>query len=63
MIGSGAGVRHFPPFDQKYENLFGIRDVADGTRVKTALFDEKNKHSEIVGAGFIGLEVAEACRR
>lgn len=63
VIGSGAGVRHFPPFDKKYENLFEIRDVADGTRVKTALFNEENKHVVIVGAGFIGLEVAEACRR
>lgn len=50
------------------QNLFSqiaalIPSGADGTRVKTALFDEKNKHAEIVGAGFIGLEVAEACRR
>ena len=63
VIGSGAAVRHFPPFDQVYENLFEIRDVADGTRVKTALFDENNRHVVIVGAGFIGLEVSEACRR
>lgn len=63
VIGSGAAVRHFPPFDQPYENLFEIRDVADGTRVKTALTDEKNRHVVIAGAGFIGLEVSEACRR
>ena len=63
VVGSGAAVRHFPPFDKEYENLFEIRDVADGTRVKTALFDEKNRHVVIMGAGFIGLEVSEACRR
>lgn len=63
VIGSGASVRHFPPFDQAYENLFEIRDVADGTRVKTALKEEKNRHVVIVGAGFIGLEVSESCRR
>lgn len=63
VIGSGAEVRHFPPFDKQYDNLFEVRDVADGTRVKNALFDENNKHVVIVGAGFIGLEVAEACRR
>lgn len=62
VIGSGAAVRHFPPFDQTYENLYEIRDVADGTRVKEALFDEKRKHVVIVGAGFIGLEVSEACK-
>ena len=63
VVGSGAGVRHFPPFDQEYENLYVIRNVSDGTRVKTALLEEKTKHVVIVGAGFIGLEVSEACRR
>ena len=62
VIGSGAGVRHFPPFDRSYSNLFEIRDVADGTRVKQALFDENQRHVVIVGAGFIGLELSEACR-
>lgn len=62
VIGSGASVRHFPPFDRKYPNLFEIRDVADGTRVKEALSDEANRHVVIVGAGFIGLELSEACR-
>ena len=62
VIGSGASVRHFPPFDREYSNLFEIRDVADGTRVKKALFDESQKNVVIVGAGFIGLEVSEACK-
>lgn len=62
IIGSGAGVRHFPPFDKSYDNLFEIRDVADGTRVKQALLDENQRHVVIVGAGFIGLELAEACK-
>lgn len=62
IIGSGAGVRHFPPFDKEYENLYEIRNVSDGTRVKNALLDEKPQHVVIVGAGFIGLEVSEACR-
>lgn len=62
IIGSGAGVRHFPPFDKEYENLYEIRNVADGTGVKNALLDESQKHVVIVGAGFIGLEVSEACR-
>lgn len=63
VIGSGAGVRHFPPFDKEYENLYEIRNVADGTRVKNGLLKEDTRHVVIVGAGFIGLEVSEACRR
>lgn len=62
VIGSGASVRHFPPFNESYENLFEVRDVADGTRVKNALLDSSVKHVVIVGAGFIGLEVSEACK-
>ena len=63
VIGSGAAVRHFPPFDKAYDNLFEVRDVSDGTRIKEGLFDETTEHVVIVGAGFIGLEVSEACRR
>jgi NADPH-dependent 2,4-dienoyl-CoA reductase/sulfur reductase-like enzyme len=62
VIGSGAGVRHFPPFDQSYENLYEVRDVVDGTKIKKALMDESVKSVVIVGAGFIGLEVSEACK-
>ncbi len=63
VIGSGAGVRHFPPFDKSYDNLFEIRDVADGTRIKQALQDEGQKNVVITGAGFIGLEVSESCKK
>ena len=63
VIGSGAGVRHFPPFDVPRDNLFEIRAVADGTKVKESLLDQSVKHVVIVGGGFIGLEVAEACKR
>ncbi len=63
VIGSGAGVRHFPPFDKSYDNLFEIRDVADGTRIKQALQDEGQKNVVITGAGFIGLEVSDSCKK
>ncbi len=63
VVGSGAAVRHFPPFDQSYDNLFEVRDLTDGARIRNALMDEDRKHVVIVGAGFIGLEVSEACRK
>lgn len=60
IIGSGAGVRTFPPFNEKYDNLYKIRDVQDGVIVKTAI--KTAKSILVVGAGFIGLEIVEACR-
>lgn len=60
IIGSGAGVRTFPPFNEKYDNLYKIRDVQDGVIVKTAI--KTAKSVLVVGAGFIGLEIVEACK-
>lgn len=60
IIGSGAGVRVFPPFNDKYDNLYKIRDVQDGIIVKTAI--KTAKSVLVVGAGFIGLEIVEACK-
>lgn len=63
VIGSGAGVNHFAPFDKPYTNLYEIRNVADGTQVKERLQTEEVKDVVVVGAGFIGLEIVEACRK
>lgn len=63
VIGSGAGVNRFVPFDNPYSNLYEIRNVADGTHVKEQLQKEDVKDIVVVGAGFIGLELVEACRK
>lgn len=63
VIGSGASTRHFPPFQTEYKNLFEVRDLTDGTRIRGVLMDETKKKVIIVGAGFIGLEVAESCKK
>lgn len=63
VIGSGAGVNRFVPFDKPYSNLYEIRNVADGTHVKEQLQKEDVKDIVVVGAGFIGLELVEACRK
>lgn len=62
IIGSGARVKKFPPFDQEKANLYQIRDVDDGTNVKNELHKEEIKNIVVVGAGFIGLEIVDACR-
>ncbi|MDA3730742.1 CoA-disulfide reductase [Niameybacter massiliensis] len=63
VIGSGAGVNRFVPFDNPYSNLYEIRNVADGIHVKEQLQKEDVKDIVVVGAGFIGLELVEACRK
>lgn len=63
VIGSGAGVNRFAPFNYPYNNLHEIRNVADGTLVKERLQDATVNHVVVVGAGFIGLEMIEACKK
>lgn len=63
IIGSGAGVNRFAPFNHFYKNLYEIRNVADGTKVKEKLQEEVVRDVIVVGAGFIGLEIVEACKK
>lgn len=57
IIGSGASV------NRSYKNLYEIRNVADGTNVKEKLQEEVVRDIIVVGAGFIGLEIVEACKK
>lgn len=61
IVGSGARVRHLPPLDTPHDNLHSIRNVSDGVQLRTALENPNNKNVVIIGAGFIGLEIVEAC--
>lgn len=63
IVGSGAGVNRFAPFNRFYKNLYEIRNVADGTKVKEKLQEEVVRDVIVVGAGFIGLEIVEACKK
>lgn len=63
VIGSGASVRHFPPFDRTYSNLYEVRNTEDGRKIKDELYKEEIKSVLITGGGFIGLEVAESCKK
>lgn len=63
IIGSGASVNRFAPFNRSYKNLYEIRNVADGTNVKEKLQEEVVRDIIVVGAGFIGLEIVEACKK
>lgn len=63
IIGSGARVRHIPPFDIPRDNLYSIRNVSDGVRLRAGLENPAHKNVVVIGAGFIGLEIVEACAK
>ena len=63
IIGSGADVKKFPPFDRELDGLCQVRDVDDGNAVKSRLQTGGVTDVVIVGAGFIGLEMVEACKK
>lgn len=63
IVGSGARVRKFPPLDVPRANLHVVRTVNDGVLLRKRLEDASVRNVVVVGAGFIGLEIAEACAR
>lgn len=63
VVASGARVRRIPPLDQDRDNLFEVRDVEDAVAIRSTMEQESAKNVIVIGAGFIGLEMAEACVR
>jgi NADPH-dependent 2,4-dienoyl-CoA reductase/sulfur reductase-like enzyme len=41
-------------------NVFALRSIDDGRRIKSALQERGLRHAVIIGAGYIGVEMAEA---
>ncbi|MCD8138664.1 MAG: FAD-dependent oxidoreductase [Planctomycetaceae bacterium] len=63
IVASGARVRRIPPFTQNAENLFEVRTVDDAVSIRQSAQREEIRRVVVVGAGFIGLEMAEALVR
>lgn len=63
IVASGASVRKIPPFDVCRENLHQVRTVADGVRLRGQLESAAVRKVVVVGAGFIGLEIVDACAK
>ncbi|ADQ15533.1 FAD-dependent oxidoreductase [Halanaerobium hydrogeniformans] len=60
IIATGASPIK-PPFEGfEKENIFVLRSVKDGDRIKAAANRDTTKKAVIIGAGLIGLEMAEA---
>lgn len=63
IVATGAMPRRIPPMDKAWDNLYVVRDVEDAVAIRQRLDDPSVKHAVVVGAGFIGLEMAEACAK
>lgn len=62
MIATG-GVPISPPVPGiDLPNIFHVRTLADGIKVKQYIADHAPKKATILGGGYIGMKMAEACR-
>jgi NADPH-dependent 2,4-dienoyl-CoA reductase/sulfur reductase-like enzyme/rhodanese-related sulfurtransferase len=59
--GAGAIVPDFPGLPAK--NVFIVKTVPDSDAIKNWITDQHPRRAVVVGAGFIGLETAEALKR
>ncbi len=65
VITSGASPV-IPPIiglEKKYNNVFSVKTIEDADRIKRYLANENIKNVCIIGAGYIGLEMVEACAK
>ncbi|MBP6803248.1 MAG: FAD-dependent oxidoreductase, partial [Chloroflexi bacterium] len=60
IITTGASVNRPPIPGANLPGVFTLRTVEDALAIQRWLVEEKPKHGVIVGAGYIGLEMAEA---
>jgi len=47
---------------EEAENIFTLKDMADGIRIRRFIDEQQPRKAVIIGAGYISLEVAEALR-
>lgn len=62
MIASGARAIIPPIKNIDLENVVTLKSIDDGNKLRELMSKEENKKIAIIGAGFIGLEAAEAAK-
>lgn len=62
MLATGANAIIPPIKNVKSENVFTLKEYNDGIELKEEMMKDENQNIVIVGAGYIGLEVAEAAK-
>jgi NADPH-dependent 2,4-dienoyl-CoA reductase/sulfur reductase-like enzyme len=60
IVATGAEVRWPKMEGIELGNVFALRSIDDGRRIKSALQERGLRHAVIIGAGYIGVEMAEA---
>lgn len=60
VIATGAVPRRPELPGDRAEGVFGVQTLSDGIRVRDYLDERKPRRAVVVGAGYIGLEMAEA---
>ena len=63
LIGTGARPVRLPFIDYELEGVFNLHTIEDLDRVLVFLEEEKPREAAIIGAGNVGLELAEALSR
>lgn len=63
MIATGAGSIIPPIKNINLENVTTLKTLDNGFHLKKLLNKEENKNIVIIGAGFIGVEAIEACKK
>lgn len=63
MIATGASPILPPIKNIELKNVYTLRQMADGKRLREKMQDTSIKRVGIVGAGFIGLEIVEAAKK
>lgn len=63
MIATGARAIQPPIQNIELKNVYFLRNLEDGQRVRERMMDSSIKTVGIIGAGFIGLEVVEAAKK
>ena len=61
LVVSTGATPVFPTFEgSELKNIFVLKSIQDGQRIKAAAQSDKIKTVTIIGSGFIGIELAEA---
>lgn len=63
IIATGSRAKRLGVQNEDARNVFNVKTLDDGLRIKKFLREEKPKTAAIIGGGYIGMEMADTLRR